>query len=161
MSTQVILTADLDKVGTAGQTVTVADGFARNYLFPRNLALPGTPANLKRFAAQRQKREAEATAQLAAAQELATKLAKQSYTIAADVGEDDKLHGSITAADIAQALQAEGLPVDRKQIVLDHPLHTAGVFDVDVKLHPAVSGKVKIFIEAAPAGEEKKASRKK
>lgn len=164
MSKQVILTADLDKVGTAGQTVTVADGYARNYLFPRELALPGTPANLKRFEAQRKKREANAAVALTAAQELAAQLAKQSFTINADVGADDKLHGSITGTDIAKALQAEGLAVDRKQIALEHPIHTAGVFDVDVKLHPAVSAKVKIWIvagETAPSGEAKKTSRKK
>jgi large subunit ribosomal protein L9 len=164
MSTQVILTADVEKVGAAGQTVTVADGFARNFLFPRNLALPGTPANLKRFEAQRKKREAVAAVALTSAQELAAKLAKQSFTINADVGEGDKLHGSITAADIAKALQAEGLAVDRKQIMLEHPLHTAGVFDVDVKLHPSVSTKVKVWIvagETTPATAEPKASRKK
>jgi large subunit ribosomal protein L9 len=165
MSTQVILTSPVEKLGDAGQTVNVADGYARNFLFPRNLALPATAGNQKRYAAQLKKREAVAAAAKAGALELVEKLTKQSFTIQAAVGEGDKLHGAITAADIAAALQKEGLAVDRKQIALEHPLHTAGVFDVDVKLHPEVSTKVKIFIEGggeppAPA-EPKKAVRKK
>lgn len=169
MSTQVILTANVEKLGTEGQTVTVADGYARNFLIPRGLAVPATPANLKRLEALRRKREAEAAAALAAAQETAAKLAKQAFEIPAEVGAEDKLYGAVTAQDIATALQQDGIQIDRKQIHLEHPIHTAGVFDVDVKLHPQVATKVKIHIvpkEATtppPATEEpapKKAKKK-
>ncbi len=146
MSTQVILTTNVENLGTEGQSLSVADGYARNFLFPRGLAVPATPANLKRLEAQRKKRAAEAAAALAAAQEIASKLTKQAFEIVARVGAEDKLYGAITAQDIAAALQKEGLNVDRKQIHLEHPIRTAGVFDVDVKLHPEVATKVKIHI---------------
>jgi large subunit ribosomal protein L9 len=169
MSTQIILTANVENLGAEGQTVNVAEGYARNFLFPRHLAVPATPANLKRVEAQRKKRDAEAAAALAAAQETAVKLTKQAFEIAAKVGAEDKLYGTITAQDIAAALQKEGISVDRKQIHLEHPIRTAGVFDVDVKLHPEVATKVKLHIVAgegetapAPAAEEApKKSKKK
>ena len=155
MSTQIILTATVENLGAVGETVTVADGYARNFLFPHKLAMPATAANLKRIDALHKKREAETAAALAAAQELVGQLTKQSFTITASVGADEKLYGAVTATDIAAALQKEGLAIDRKQIALEHPIRTAGVFDVDVKLHPEVSTKVKIWVvggegESAP-----------
>ena len=174
MSTQVILTASVENLGAIGETVTVADGYARNFLFPRKLAMPATSANRKRVEALHQKRAVEAAAALAAAKELESRLTKQSFTLTASVGADEKLYGSVTAMDIAAALQKEGIAIDRKQIVLDQPIRTAGVFDVDVKLHPEVSTKVKIWVvggeggsaaAAAPASEApdkpKKAVKKK
>lgn len=159
MSTQVILISNVEHVGTEGQTVTVADGYARNFLFPRGLAVLASGANLKRVEAQRKKRAAEAAASLGIAQETATKLAKQAFEIPAQVGAEDKLYGSITAQDIALALQKQGIAVERKHIHLEHPIRTAGVFDVDVKLHPEVATKVKIHIVAGepetPAAKKK------
>ncbi|MBM3861696.1 MAG: 50S ribosomal protein L9 [Verrucomicrobia bacterium] len=161
MSQQIILIANVENLGVEGQTVSVADGYARNFLFPRGLAVPATPAMLKRVEAQRKKRDALAAAALAAAQETAAQLTKQAFDIVAKVGAEDKLYGAITAQDIAAALQKEGIAVDRKQIHLEHPIRTAGVFDVDVKLHPEVATKVKIHIVGgeseplpAPAAEE-------
>lgn len=156
MSTQIILIANVENLGTEGQTVNVAEGYARNFLFPRGLAVPASPAMLKRVEAQRKKREAVAAAAVAAAQETAAKLTKQAFEIVTKVGAEDKLYGAITAQDIAAALRKEGINVERKQIHLEHPIHTAGVFDVDVKLHPEVATKVKIHIvggetEPAPA----------
>jgi len=171
MSKQIILTAAVEHLGAEGDTVQVADGYARNFLFPRGLAMEATPGNLKRVAALRKKREANAAAALAAAQELVGQLTKDTFTIIAAVGTDDKLYGSVTAQDIADALQKQGVKVDRKQIVLENPIRTAGVFDVDVKLHPEVSTKVKIWVqggeveasssETPAADKAKKASKKK
>jgi large subunit ribosomal protein L9 len=172
MSKQVILTVPVEHLGAEGDAVTVADGYARNFLFPRGLAMEATAGNLKRVEALKKKREALAAAALVAAREVEAQLTKQSFTITAAVGADEKLYGSITAQDIAAALQKEGIKVDRKQIVLDQPIRTAGVFDVDVKLHPEVSGKVKIWVvggegEQAPAAsaveaeKPKKAAKKK
>ena len=146
MSTQVILISTVEKVGTEGQTVTVADGYARNYLLPRGLAVTATAANLKRVEAQSKKRTVAAAAALATAQETVTKLTKQAFEITAQVGAEDKLYGSINAQDIAVALQKQGIAVERKHIHLEHAIRTAGVFDVDVKLHPEVTTKVKIHI---------------
>jgi len=169
MSTQIILIANVENLGVEGQVVSVADGYARNYLFPRDLAIPASPSNMKRVESQRKKRDAVAAAALAAAQETVAKLTKQAFEIPAQVGAEDKLYGTITAQDIAAALLKEGIKVDRKQIHLEHPIRTAGVFDVDVKLHPEVATKVKIHIVAgevaatpAPAAEEApKKSKKK
>jgi large subunit ribosomal protein L9 len=149
MSTQIILTAPVENLGAEGATVKVADGYARNFLFPKGLALPATAANLKRVETLRKKREADQVAQLAAAREIEAKLTKGTFTISAAAGADEKLFGSVTAADIADALAKEGIVVERKKIVLEHPIRTCGVFDVDVKLHPEVATKVKIWVEAA------------
>lgn len=152
MSTQVILTANVDKLGAEGATVKVADGYARNYLFPQGKAMPATAANLKRIETLRKKREAVEAANLAEAKTLVSQLTKQSFSISAPAGADEKLFGSITPADIADALQKEGITIDRKKIVLEHPIRSCGVYDVDVKLHAEVATKVKIWVVASEGG---------
>ena len=158
MSTQIILTAPVDDLGAEGDTLTVADGYARNYLFPKGLAMPATAANLRRVESLRKKREATLAAQLDDAKAAAAKLVKQSYTVIAAAGEDGKLYGSVTSADISETLKAEGIEVDRRKIVLEHPIRELGVYDVDVKLHPEVATKVKIWVvgqEGADAAASK------
>lgn len=157
MSKQVILTSRVEALGLEGDTVNVADGYARNFLFPRGLAMPASAANVKRLESLRKKREAAEVAALADAKEVETKLTKQSFTISAPAGADEKLFGSVTAADIAEALAKEGVTVDRKKIVLDHPIRACGVYDVDVKLHSNVATKVKIWVVAAEGGASAKA----
>jgi large subunit ribosomal protein L9 len=152
MSTQIILTALVDSLGAEGDTVTVADGYARNYLFPRGLALPATAGNMRRVESLRKKREASLASQLEDAKTAAAQLVKQSYTITAAAGEDGKLYGSVTSADISEALKKEGVEVDRRKIVLEHPIRELGVYDVDVKLHAEVTTKVKIWV-VGPEGE--------
>jgi len=151
MSTQIILTAAVDKLGAEGETVTVADGYARNFLLPRGLAMPATAANLRRVESLRKKREEQHAADLAQANETVALLTKQSFTITAPAGQDEKLYGSVTASDIAAVLKQEGIQVDRKKIALEHPIRTTGVYDVDVKLHAEVSTKVKIWVVAGEA----------
>ena len=151
MSTQIILTTSVEKLGAEGDTVTVADGYARNFLFPKGLAMPATPGNLRRIETLRKKREEQRAAEFKGAQDTEAKLTKQSFTITAAAGPDEKLYGSITAADISAVLKQEGIEVDRRKIALEHPIRTTGVFDVDVKLHPEVSTKVKIWVVAGEA----------
>jgi large subunit ribosomal protein L9 len=146
MSTQIILTAPVENLGAEGDTIAVADGYARNFLFPQGLAMPATAGNLRRIESLRKKREATLVAQLDDAKAAAAKLVKQSYTITAAAGEDGKLYGSITSADISEALKKEGIEVDRRKIVVEHPIRELGVYDVDVKLHPEVATKVKIWV---------------
>jgi large subunit ribosomal protein L9 len=164
MSTQVILTSRVEALGGEGDTVVVADGYARNFLIPRGLAMPASAANLKHIEALRKKREAAEAAALADSKDVESKLTKQSFTITAAAGADEKLFGSVTAADIAEALAKEGITVDRKKIVLDHAIRACGVYDVDVKLHPQVSTKVKIWVVAgeggAPAKSEEEVAEK-
>jgi len=152
MSTQIILTAPVENLGAEGDTISVADGYARNFLFPKGLAMPASPANLRRVQALRKKRTATEAAQLQDAQAIAAQLVKQSYTITAAAGEDGKLYGSVTSADISEALKKEGIEIDRRKINLEHPIRELGVFDVDVKLHAEVSTKVKIWV-VGPDGE--------
>jgi len=175
MSTEVILTTTVDKLGAEGDTVRVADGYARNYLIPKGLAMPASPANLRRVETLRKKREEQRLAELGRSKELAARLAKQSFTITAPAGPDERLYGSVTAATISEALKREGLEVDRKKILLEHPIRATGVYDIDVRLDAEVSAKVKIWVvageeEAPPAAtppaeqpteKGKKTSRKK
>jgi len=151
MSIQVILTAKVEHLGEEGAAVKVADGYARNFLIPQGLAMPATAGNLRRVEGMQKKRAAEEAASLAGAKEIENQLTKQAFTISAPAGPDEKLFGSVTAADIADALKKEGITIDRKKIVLEHPIRTCGVFDVDVKLHSTVATKVKIHVEAAAA----------
>jgi large subunit ribosomal protein L9 len=158
MSTQIILTAPVDDLGAEGDTVTVADGYARNFLIPKGLAMPASAGNLRRVESLRKKRAASLAAQLDEAKVAAAQLVKQSYTIATAAGEDGKLYGSVTAADISEALKKEGIEVERRKIVLEHPIRELGVYDVDVKLHPEIATKVKIWVvgsdaESAPAAK--------
>lgn len=170
MSTQIILTTKVEHLGDEGATVKVADGYARNFLFPKGLAMPASAANLKRVESLRKKRDAEQAAALAGAKEIESKLTKGTFTISAPAGADEKLFGSVTAADIAAALKKEGIEIDRKKIVLEHAIRACGHYDVDIKLHAEVSTKAKIWVVAAeggaapaaePAAEAPKKSKKK
>ena len=152
MSTQIILTAPVDNLGAEGDTITVADGYARNFLFPKGLAMPATAGNLRRVGSLQKKREATQAAQLDDAKAIVTKLTKQSYTITAAAGADGKLYGSVTSADISDALKAEGIEVDRRKIVIEHAIRELGVYDVDVKLHSEVVTKVKIWVVGPDGG---------
>ncbi len=165
MSKQIILTAPVDNLGAEGDTVTVADGYARNFLFPKGLAMPASAGNMRRVDSLRKKRAATLVAQLDDAKAAAAKLVKQSYTITAAAGEDGKLYGSVTSADISEALKKEGIEVDRRKIVVEHSIRELGVYDVDVKLHPEVATKVKIWVvgadgEGAPTSKAPAASEK-
>ena len=151
MSTQIILTTKVDHLGDEGTTLKVADGYARNFLIPQGLAMVATAGNLRQVAAMQKKRAADETAALAGAKEIESQLTKQAFTISVPAGADEKLFGSVTAADIAEVLAKEGIVVDRKKIALEHPIRTCGVFDVDVKLHSTIATKVKIHVEAAQA----------
>lgn len=146
MATEVLLMADVPDLGSEGTVVDVADGYARNYLLPKKLAAPVTKAAHARLAIIREKREKDRVDELAAARELAAKLAECSCTIPVKTGEDDKLYGSVSTSDIADALAKHGFEIDRHKIVLDAPLKELGVFDVKVRPHPEVDTTVKVWI---------------
>lgn len=146
---EVILMQDVPSLGARGAVVAVKDGHARNYLLPQGLAKPATSAN-RRLVDQLQRRaDARAAAEVAQTQALADQLAAASCTIAAKVGDQDKLHGSITAADIAKTLTDQGIPVDKRQVELEEPLHQLGVYRVAVRLHPKILATVKVWIVKA------------
>lgn len=162
---KIILQENLETVGTRGQVVDVADGYARNYLLPRKLALAATAGNLKqieRIRAKLAKIEAQEHSQ---AQEAAGLISAAVVTVARKVGQNDQLFGSVTAADIAEALAAQGFAVDKRKIALDQPIKMLGEFEVSIKLHHNVAATVKVVVtregeeppapksEAAPASE--------
>ncbi len=153
MSTQIILTKEVETLGAEGDTVQVADGYARNFLIPQGFAIAATPANLRRVESLRKKREAELAARKVQSEELAKKIGKLAVSVAAPVGADGKLFGSVTAADIADNLKAQGIEIDRKKIVMEHPLREVGAFEVVIKLHPEVQATVKVNVVASTAAE--------
>lgn len=145
----VILAQDIPTLGTQGSIVAVKPGYARNYLFPQGFAKPATPANTRVVEALQRRHAAQAAATKAAAQQTADRLAALSCTISVPVGEQEKLHGAVTTADIAEALKEQGIVVEKRQLVLESPITQLGVYRVSVKLHPDVTATVKVWIVKA------------
>jgi large subunit ribosomal protein L9 len=143
---KVILIENIDRLGSIGDIVTVKEGYARNYLLPNNKAKVATPANMKILEALKKKRAAEEAKKVAEAKAFATKLEALSITIAAQAGEEEKLFGSVTNDMIAQALGAEGVTIDKKDIILDEPIKKLGVYQVVVKVHPEVKANLRVWI---------------
>jgi large subunit ribosomal protein L9 len=149
---EVILREHIEHLGERGQIVKVADGYARNYLLPRNLALPATEGNRRHVERERkivEAREAESKAQ---AEGLAARLTALDISIARRVGDTEQLYGSVTAADIADLLKAKGFEIDRRKLILPEAIKALGEYDVPLKLHRQVSVplKVKVVREGGP-----------
>ena len=143
---EIILKEDIVVLGKSGDTVKVKDGYARNYLIPKGLALEVTPANLKVVEAQRRLKARKQQEQKQRAQELADKLANASCTVAMPVGEDDKLFGTVTNNDISEALKEEDIIIDKKDIVIEEEIPRLGIYYFRVKLHPEISQRVKLWV---------------
>ncbi len=146
MATEVLLMAVVDGLGKEGDVVNVADGYARNYLLPRDLAAPVTEATRRRLAKRQVEREKEQAQSLAVAKALAKKVSAASCTIAVKVGEGEQLYGSVTASDIVDALKSQDVGIDRHQVVLSEPIKQLGSFDVAVRLHPQLETKLKVWV---------------
>jgi large subunit ribosomal protein L9 len=144
---QVILTQDLANVGKGGELVKVRPGFARNYLIPRGLAIGATEGNVRQLEHQKRVAEAKSAKVLSEAQELAQKLSTVSLTIHRQVGEGDRLYGSVTHRDIEEALEQKGFVVDRRRIVTE-PLKALGTHEVQIKLAPTVTATIKVEVAA-------------
>jgi large subunit ribosomal protein L9 len=143
---QIILQEDVEKLGTRGQLVTVAKGYARNFLLPKKMAIEATPGNLKRLDRMRATFAKKEATEKEAAQKLAELLAGVSLTLSRKAGENDQLFGSVTSGDISEALAAQGYQVDRRKIALADPIKVLGEFEVAVRLHREVSAKVKVAV---------------
>lgn len=144
---EVILREDVEKVGARGALVKVADGYARNFLLPKRLAVPATEANRKIVEQERQahlRREAKATSD---AQDLGQLLSSVTLTFRQKVGENNQLFGSVTAKDIADALEAQKFHVERRKIQLDEPIRTLGEHAITLRLHRDVSIPIKVIVE--------------
>ena len=143
---EVILRQAVDNLGHPGDVVDVSNGYARNYLLPRGVAFLATEGNKKRIAQEKARLEAAESDRRNGAQALADKLAEVSITFAARVGEEGKLFGSVTAADIAQQLEAQGHHVDRRMIDLHEPIKALGVYRVPLRLHADVRPEIKVWV---------------
>lgn len=143
---KVILKEDIPNLGKAGQIVNVKDGYARNFLFPKGLALLADEKNMKLLEYQKKKIEEEAKKKRQDAQSIAERLSQVNLKITAKAGEDQKLFGSITSKDIANALEKEGFAIDKKQITVLEPIKRIGEYEVEVKLHENITAKVKVTI---------------
>ncbi len=146
MALEVILMRDVPGLGAQSDVVRVAEGYARNYLFPQQLAEPVTPAARRRIEKARQAREAAEAASLEAAKALAAKIEALSVNVAVKAGGDGKLFGSVTAADVLAALRAQGVELEKHQIEMSGPIKDLGVQSVSVKLHPRVSATLKVWV---------------
>jgi large subunit ribosomal protein L9 len=142
----VILRQDVEKLGQAGELVSVKDGYARNYLLPRGLAYLATDSNRRRLDAERQQRSRRAESELAGARDLATRLETVSLSFTMKAGEGDRLFGSVTPADIAERLEAEGFHLDKKAVELKEPIKALGVYKVPVRVHADVKPEIRVWV---------------
>lgn len=143
---KLILRADVDSLGRLGDIVAVKPGFGRNYLIPQGLAMKATEANQKQFDLERKKLAAQADGLRAEATDLAARIAAAVVAIPVRVGEGDKLYGSVTAQNVADALAEQGIEIDRRKIDMPDAIRALGEFEVDIRLHPDVHGQLKLRV---------------
>jgi large subunit ribosomal protein L9 len=146
---KVILKEDVENLGVMGTIVDVADGYGRNYLIPKNLAVEANPKNIKQFEHQRNIILAKARKIKKSAEDIAEQLSRMTLTIEANAGEEDKLFGSVTSRDIAEAIARQGFEIDKKKILLTEPIKRLGTYEVPVKLHQDVTAKVNLEVKKA------------
>jgi large subunit ribosomal protein L9 len=143
---QIILQEDVEKLGTRGEVVEVAPGYARNYLLPHKLALEASPANIKRLEKIRITLSKRTATEKTAAEQQAALLNDVVVKLARKAGENDQLFGSVTSADLADALAAQGFQIDKRRIALDEPLKVIGESTVTVKLVHGVTAQFKVVV---------------
>jgi large subunit ribosomal protein L9 len=143
---RVVLREDIDKLGRRGEVVKVAPGFARNFLLPKGKALPATEGNLKRIDREKRRYQQKVAREKDEMEGLARRLEGVSLTLVRKVGEHDVLYGSVTSGDIAEALEKEGIQVDRRRIQLAEPIKSLGIYEVPIKLHPEVRAAIKVWV---------------
>lgn len=144
---KIILRQKVEKLGNAWDTVDVKDGYARNFLFPRGLALEATKESLKIREDFRASKAALQEKDKFQAQELAKKLQNASFTLAMEATAEDRLYGSADAEELAKFLKSEGYDaLEKKNILLDEPIRSLGVYNIEIRLHPEVTTKIKVWI---------------
>ncbi len=151
---EVILREHVDNLGRRGEIVKVADGYARNFLLPRKLALLATDGNKKQIERERVKFDLKELEEQKVAEAVVARLAGVEIEISRKVGETEALYGSVTSADIAEALAAKGFELDRRKLHLPEPIKKLGEYEVPLKLHREVTTKVKVRV-VAESGEKK------
>jgi large subunit ribosomal protein L9 len=144
---QIILQEDVEMLGTRGQLVDVAEGYARNFLLPRKLGLEATPGNMKRLEKMRAVFAKKEATERDSAQKLAELLTGVSLTLVRKAGENDQLFGSVTSGDISEALAAQGYTIEKRKITLADPIKLVGEYEIPIKLHREVSASVKLAVK--------------
>lgn len=145
---KVILKDNIESLGKAGDTVKVSDGYARNYLIPRGLAVEASSRTLKAFEHEKKQIMQKIERERKVAETLAERVKGTVCTIIRRVGEQDKLFGSVTAKDIEKSLHEQGIEIDKKMILLEEPIRATGEFTVRIKLRPGVITEIKVVVEA-------------
>jgi large subunit ribosomal protein L9 len=143
---EIILRQAIENLGAPGDVVKVKPGYARNYLLPHGLAYEATPGNLKRIQHERDRLDAAENERRGAASTIAEKLEQVSLTFSARVGEEGKLFGSVTSADIQAQLEAQGFHIEKRQIDLHEPIKALGVYRVPIRLHADVKPEVRVWV---------------
>ncbi|OGC05594.1 50S ribosomal protein L9 [candidate division KSB1 bacterium RBG_16_48_16] len=142
----IILKEDIDTLGKKGDIVQVKRGYARNYLIPKGIAIEANSSSLKSYEEEKRLEQTRLLKTRKLADSFAEKLSKVSLTATVQVGEEDKVFGSVTNQNIADLLNEQGFEIDRKKIILAEPLKALGVYEVPVKLHPDVEAKIKVWV---------------
>jgi large subunit ribosomal protein L9 len=143
---KLILTESIDRLGEAGEVVNVSDGYGRNFLLPARKAIPATGGNLKMLRQRLEQKQTKDTRVEQQAAELAKQLEEVSCTAVVQVGEDDRMFGSVTTQNIADLLKEKGFDLDRRRIILEEPIKALGIYTVPVQLHPRVRANVKLWV---------------
>lgn len=143
---KIILREPISDLGSEGEVVDVALGYARNYLLPKGLAYPATEKFLRQFDEERERVRAKAEQARVAAQEVAERLQGFSVTLPVKASEEGTLFGSVSTGDITEKLEGEGFPVERKAVRLSQPLKELGIYDVQVELYPGVEAEIKVWV---------------
>ena len=143
---EIILTENVENLGKVGDVKKVKNGYARNFLIPRSLAIAATESNVKRIEKEKAKKLALYEEQKKQAQKKAEDLAKVSITVAVEVNDQEKLYGAVTEIEILKALEAEGQKVDKKSLVIEKQIEELGIFEVGVQLHPEVIAKIRLWV---------------
>lgn len=145
---KVIFTKDYEKIGTAGEVVNVRDGFARNFLVPKGIAIAANDKNIRELEFHKKVIQKKIAGEYGEAGELATKLSALDISISKKVGEEGKLFGSVTTREIADAIKEKGFEIDHRNIIIDGPIKKSGVYELEIKLFREVKGKIKLWVVA-------------
>ncbi|MBO8131227.1 MAG: 50S ribosomal protein L9 [Candidatus Marinimicrobia bacterium] len=143
---KIILLQDYENLGKAYDEVEVKDGYARNFLIPKGIAIKSTKQNLKIIENRLNMQKFKEEKKLRQAKQLAEKLQKISLTIPVQVGEEDKVFGSVTSHEIAESLKEKGFDIDKKNILLEEPIKALGIYDIPIKLHSEVTATIKLWV---------------
>ena len=143
---KIILKENIEKLGDKNEIVNVKDGYARNYLFPKNLALKATKSNVNVIEELDRVKEKKEKSVIRTAQKLADKLKNISITVSTEAGEDEKIFGSVTTQQIAELLDEKGFKIDKHQIIIETPIKNLGVFNISIKIHKEITAEVKLWV---------------